>query len=265
VGPEQDLSFRTLEDALQNPPVMCYTDFSQPFYVTCDASHFSCSYNLSQMIDGKEQMIAYGTRGFRKHELNWPINDKELIAIIMAVTQCHEYLQPKKFFIRTVHKSLQYLMSTKHCTGRLSRWARLLSNYNFKIIHIKGKNNTVADNLSRIPFPEPETRPEVQLDELLFAIDDSLIEQPSRERKKQRKLLEINFKPDAAVQPTAVCNVESTEDDTVRDEMIEHDLFAQHDIQASQWKCPACMNIIAYPHDEILLTDDESLAKKVVA
>jgi len=67
------------------------------------------------------------------------------------------------------------------------------------------------------------------------------------------------------VQPTAVCNVESTEDDTVRDEMIEHDLFAQHDIQASQWKCPACMNIIAYPHDGILLTDDESLAKKVVA
>ena len=56
-------------------------------------------------------------------------------------------------------------MKTKHCTGRLSRWALLLSNYNFEIIHIKGKNNTVADALSRIPVPDADTGPEKQLDE----------------------------------------------------------------------------------------------------
>jgi len=130
------------KEALINPPIASFPDFNQSFYLTCDASDISCSFNLSQVIDGKERMIAYGARGFAKHELNYPINEKELLGVIAGIHQYHEYLQPMKFFIRSDHKSLEYLMSMKHCTGRLSRWTLLLSNYNFDIIHIKGKNNT---------------------------------------------------------------------------------------------------------------------------
>jgi len=62
----------------------------------------------------------------------------------------HEYLQPKPFLIRTYNSALKYLDSVKHITGRLGRWHMLLSKYKYRIEHIKGTKNVVADTLSRI-------------------------------------------------------------------------------------------------------------------
>ena len=42
-------------------------------------------------------------------------------------------------------------MTTKELNARQARWAEELSSYNFVIVHIKGKENTVADALSRRP------------------------------------------------------------------------------------------------------------------
>ena len=118
---EQEQSFQLLKDALTNSPNMAYPDTTLPFYLSCDASGIACSFNLSQIIDGKERMIAYGARSFKKHELNYPICEQELVAIISGLNQYHEYLQPRKFFIKSDHKALEFLMTTKHLTGRLSR------------------------------------------------------------------------------------------------------------------------------------------------
>ena len=38
--------------------------------------------------------------------------------------------------------------------GRLGRWALFLQNYSYKTEYKRGKTNTNADTLSRIPFPE---------------------------------------------------------------------------------------------------------------
>ena len=168
-GPEQEQSFKALKDALVNAPVMTFPDFSQPYYLTCDASGVSCSFNLGQITDGKERVIAYNARSFKKHKLNYFTSEKELLGILGGLQQYHEYLQPKKFFIRTDHKALEYLMTMKHCMGRLARWTLISLNYNFEIIHIKGKDNTVVDTLSRISVPEsgPVSQPEEQLDEII--------------------------------------------------------------------------------------------------
>ena len=40
-------------------------------------------------------------------------------------------------------------MPTKELNARQARWAKELSSYNFIIEHIEGKENTVADALSR--------------------------------------------------------------------------------------------------------------------
>jgi len=51
--------------------------------------------------------------------------------------------------IETDHKNLTYWKSPRKLTGRTARWHEKLQDYNFCIIHIQGKNNTLADALSR--------------------------------------------------------------------------------------------------------------------
>jgi hypothetical protein len=51
--------------------------------------------------------------------------------------------------IETDHKNLIYWKSPQKLTGRTARWHEKLQDYNFCIVHIQGKNNTLTDALSR--------------------------------------------------------------------------------------------------------------------
>jgi RNase H-like domain found in reverse transcriptase len=63
------------------------------------------------------------------------------------------YLRGTKYpvIVKSDHRNLRTFMTTKELNARQARWAEELSSYNFVIGHIKGKENTVADALSRRP------------------------------------------------------------------------------------------------------------------
>ena len=47
------------------------------------------------------------------------------------------------------NKGLKYLLDQPNLNARQARWLAFLSEYDFKIQHIKGKENKVANALSR--------------------------------------------------------------------------------------------------------------------
>ena len=49
----------------------------------------------------------------------------------------------------TDNKGLKYILDQPNLNARQARWLAFLSEYDFKIQHIKGKENKVADALSR--------------------------------------------------------------------------------------------------------------------
>jgi hypothetical protein len=55
----------------------------------------------------------------------------------------------KWFELKTDHNGLKYLFDPPTLNARQSRWLELLSEYDFDIKHIKGKENKVVDALSR--------------------------------------------------------------------------------------------------------------------
>ena len=55
----------------------------------------------------------------------------------------------KEIIIHTDHNPLAYLTSAMAHSPKLIRWAIALAKFNLKITHIKGKDNLVADYLSR--------------------------------------------------------------------------------------------------------------------
>jgi hypothetical protein len=55
----------------------------------------------------------------------------------------------KKFELRTNHIGLKYVFEQSTLNARKTRWLEFLSEYDFDIDHMKGKENTFANALSR--------------------------------------------------------------------------------------------------------------------
>ena len=51
--------------------------------------------------------------------------------------------------IRTDHSALAFMFRSENLTGRIARWACLLSKYDFKMVTRQGKSHLNADGLSR--------------------------------------------------------------------------------------------------------------------
>ena len=73
------------------------------------------------------------------------------MAIRLSLERWRHYLIGRHFDLLTDHAALTYLNSSAgvHCCN--VRWLEFLSQFDFTISHIKGKENVVADSLSRIP------------------------------------------------------------------------------------------------------------------
>jgi hypothetical protein len=76
-------------------------------------------------------------------------HDLELAAIVHALKMWRHYLLGRKFVLMTDHCGLQYLFDQPKLNARQARWMALLSEFDFEIKHIKGKENRVANALSR--------------------------------------------------------------------------------------------------------------------
>ena len=77
------------------------------------------------------------------------MHDLELAAIIHALKMWRHYLMGRKFIMKTGNMSVKYLFNQPDLNSRQARWSAFLSEYHFKLKHMKGKENKVADALSR--------------------------------------------------------------------------------------------------------------------
>lgn len=139
-------SFEKLKELITNYPTLRYPDFKKKFVLTTDASNFAIGAVLSQ----DNHPICYASRTLNKHETNYSAIEKELLAIIWATKYFRPYLYGTKFTIRTDHQPLTWLNSLKEPNAKLQRWRIRLNEYDFEIEYVKGKDNKVADFLSRI-------------------------------------------------------------------------------------------------------------------
>ena len=99
------------------------------------------------MQDGK--VVAYASRQLKPHEQNYPTHDLELVAVVFTLKIWRPYLYGEKCRIYIDHKSLKYLLTQKELNLRQGRWLELFKDYDFITDYHPGKQNVVADALSR--------------------------------------------------------------------------------------------------------------------
>jgi len=75
--------------------------------------------------------------------------DLALAVIIHALKMGRHFLLGKRSVLMSDHSVLRYLFDQPNLNSRKVRWLAMLSEFDFEIRYIKGKENMVVDSLSR--------------------------------------------------------------------------------------------------------------------
>ena len=158
ITPEINECFQRCKQILIRDPILMYPDFSKDFILTTDASDYAIGAVLSQGTPGKDRPVAYASRTLNKTEERYSTTEKELLAIVWAVKHFKPYLYGRKFKLVTDHKPLIY--SLTNTNDKIVRWKLNLGEFDYEIEYKPGKQNVIADALSRI---RTETNEEVNV------------------------------------------------------------------------------------------------------
>jgi hypothetical protein len=93
-------------------------------------------------------VICYESIKLKEHEINYATHDLELEIIVHALRMWRHYLMGRKIELRIDHSGLKYLFEQLTLNDRQTRWMEFVSEYNFDIKHINGRDNKVADALN---------------------------------------------------------------------------------------------------------------------
>ena len=149
-GGDQENSFQNLKDAVKSAPVLQLADPAKPYIVTCDASDVGIGAVLEQESENGPHPVAFASRKLSGAERNYPVHERELLAIVYALKEWRPYLHGSRFVIKTDHHPLRYLDTQTNLSKRQMRWMETLQEYDYEIVYVQGKFNVVADALSRI-------------------------------------------------------------------------------------------------------------------
>jgi len=151
-GEKECAAFEALKAAFTHTLVLQYPNQDCKFRLETDASEFAVGGVISvKCEDGEFRLVAYMSHSMTPPEPNYPIHDKEMLAIIKATEAWHHYLEatPYAFEIYTDHHNLTYFTKLQNLSKHQARWQMWMTCFNYSLIYKKGTQMHVADPLSR--------------------------------------------------------------------------------------------------------------------
>lgn len=150
---EHEQCFTTLKQHLISEPLLRHFDDNKQVFLTIDASLVGLGACLEQPHNNNIlHPIGYASRKLLKNEETYSSTTLELLGLVFGITYFREYLWGRHFFVFCDNISLQYYKNLKIPSARIARLTLKLLDYNFEIFYKKGKENKVADALSRYPI-----------------------------------------------------------------------------------------------------------------
>ncbi|GKU99803.1 hypothetical protein SLEP1_g12594 [Rubroshorea leprosula] len=104
---------------------------------------------IGTVLIQERQRIAFFSEKLTGAALNYPTYDKEMYALVRALETWQHYLWPKEFMIHTDHESLKHLKGQGKLNRQHAKWVEFLETIPYVIKYKQGKENIVADALSR--------------------------------------------------------------------------------------------------------------------
>ena len=152
MGPKELRAFKTLKDMLTQAPLLRHYSTDRQTTVETDASDGVVSAVFSQKQDDDLwRPVSFFSKVMNDAECNYPIQDKELLAVVRALQFWNAELLglSKRFTIVTDHEALEYFQTKRLLNARQAGWQEQLSGYDYQMSFRPGKSNVCADALSR--------------------------------------------------------------------------------------------------------------------
>jgi hypothetical protein len=162
---EAQEAFNTLKEKLSEFPILRKPDFNKVFILHTGWSALGIGAILGQLDEeGKEYVIAYASRSNNKVKSNYSSYEGECLAVVWVVIHFRPYLYGTNFTLYTDHQPIKWLMTNAKLTSKLARWALILQEYEFKVIHRPGITHQNVDTMSKRPLTTFEDFSEVRQD-----------------------------------------------------------------------------------------------------
>ena len=157
---ESDRAFEGMKQALLSAVGLHLVDPDRGFVLRTDASDYAIGAVLEQVLDdGRHVPVAFWSRVLAEGQRRtWTPREKEAYAIVMALRKWAGYIALHPVTVCTDHQSLQswhkeHVDTPSGPASRRARWHETLAKFDLTVVYIPGKDNTVADCLSRWAYP----------------------------------------------------------------------------------------------------------------
>ena len=128
------------------------SDCEKPFFERIDTSNFRVRVVLLQGDKLQNKLpVAYFSKKLNESQRKYSTVEKETLALLLSLRHFEVYatsgVAPLKVF--SDHNPIRFLQRFGNKNRRLANWSLILQEYNFLVEHIKGRENVIADTLSR--------------------------------------------------------------------------------------------------------------------
>ena len=147
-------AFQVVKTKFSNLTLLNHFNKNCKLSISVDASIIAIGAVLHQFNNGNKtfEPLAYFSNKLSPAEQKYSTFDRELLAVFRAIKHFRHFLEGREFTIYTDHKPLiNALYSKTEKSPRQTRHLEYIAQFSNDIQHISGKDNVVADFLSRIP------------------------------------------------------------------------------------------------------------------
>ena len=159
----RETAFQELRWTLIDSPALVRPDYEnlseRPFIVTTDASPTGIGACLAQeQASGERRPIRWESKALNEREAKYQQIKREMLALVHIFKKWRQYLAGTRFLLEVDPAALPYLVSAvRQPEATMERWNAFIRTFDFRASRISGKENKVADGLSRsLPLSDSE-------------------------------------------------------------------------------------------------------------
>jgi transposase InsO family protein len=140
---EQQAAFDEMKRVISKETLLAFPNFKKKFHIYTDASN----YQLGAVIMQDDRPLAFYSRKMNTAQQRYTTGEQELLSIVEVLKEFRNILLGQDIVVHTDHKNIVY---GNLSNDRIARWRLLLEEYSPEYVHVSGKDNVVADALSRL-------------------------------------------------------------------------------------------------------------------
>jgi len=145
-----------------NPPMLMPPVTGRPLflYMTVLDESMGCVLGQHDDFGKKEQAIYYLSKKFTACEMNYSMLERTCCALVWASHHLRQYMLSHTTWLISKMDPVKYIFQKPACTGRITRWQVLLSEFDIVYVTQKAiKENALADYLAQQPLQDYRCTP----------------------------------------------------------------------------------------------------------